>query len=67
MKKEIKEIEEQFRVACFNVYSQNMGGWGHDEVSRLKDKITRAWPIRRRTLSRIEIGVLLRICSGKVD
>lgn len=65
MKNQTKEIKNQFREACCNIYSKNMGPEEYATVTRLKDQIVEQWPIRRADLSRIETGVLLRICSGK--
>lgn len=65
MKNQIKKIKEQFRSDCFEIYSKNIGAEEYAAVNRLKDQITKEWPIRRNHLSCIETGVLLRICSGK--
>lgn len=67
MKSQKKEIKNQFREACYNIYSENLNRMGYIQVEGLKGRISRAWHIRRSTLSRIETGVLLRICSGKGD
>ena len=65
MKVNKKEIKNQFREACHNIYSENLNQVGYIRVEELKGRISRGWQIRKSALSRIETGVLLRICSGK--
>lgn len=67
MKVNKKEVKNKFREACYNIYSENLNQMGYFRVEELKRRISRCWHIRRSTLSRIETGVLLRICSGKGD